>query len=183
MSILEGLASLPLFNLRYRSVLTHHNHNRTHPSKMVQAADAAPAYSLESGAPAPALVSKTRSTSSAAPPDFSVFPTSFRINNRHTPALVSLDDLKHHLRLLGAFHDLRTQVQAGSDGITSALDPAARWSVFIAIAVYRFEKYITACVEPLGAAGRRPELPPLDVALVWHSYALNPRRVLDFVAA
>ncbi|KAL8283803.1 hypothetical protein RQP46_005235 [Phenoliferia psychrophenolica] len=144
-----------------------------HPITMVQAEDAAPAYTLTTPHPAP--LSREKSTSSAPPPGFSTFPSTFTINNRQTPALVSTSSLKDHLRLLGAFHDLRKAVESSTagEGITAGLEPAARWGVFLAIAVHRFELFIEKCVVP--KAGTWPELPPLDVCLVWHAYALNPR--------
>lgn len=133
------------------------------------ASESAPAYALESSAVLPP------SDTEAAPPYFSLFPTSFTIAGMQVSALVQTSDLKLHLRLLGAFHDLRKRVESWSEGITSELEPAARWSVFISIAVYRFEQYLASCVQD---SGNTLEMPPLDVALVWHSYALNPRCVL-----
>lgn len=133
------------------------------------ASESAPAYALESSAVLPP------SDTEAAPPHFSLFPTSFTIAGMQVSALVQTSDLKLHLCLLGAFHDLRKRVESGSEGITSELEPAARWSVFISIAVYRFEQYLASCVQD---SGNTLEMPPLDVALVWHSYALNPRSVL-----
>jgi hypothetical protein len=44
-------------------------------------------------------------------------------------------------------------------------------------AVHRFEMYLS-CIVKSPAREADAELPPLDVALVWHSYLLNPRCVL-----
>ncbi|KAK4695148.1 hypothetical protein P7C70_g8608, partial [Phenoliferia sp. Uapishka_3] len=140
---------------------------------MVAPSEPAPPYSVEStSTPAPVdLKRRASSQSFAQPPSFSSFPTTFRINGKQTSSLVSIDQIKQHLHLLGAFAQLRQVVEAGSEGITARLDPAARWSVFVSIAVHRFETYIEKCI----TGGCRPDIPPLDVALVWHSYALNPR--------
>ncbi|ORY89085.1 hypothetical protein BCR35DRAFT_350582 [Leucosporidium creatinivorum] len=111
-----------------------------------------------------------------SPPQFTDFPTTFAIKGKHRSQLVDTTTLKKHLRLLGAFHDLKWRVQALQQGLgcTKGLEVDARWGVFVAMAVHRFEMYVERIVK---APAREvdAELPPLDVALVWHSYSLNPR--------
>lgn len=78
-------------------------------------------------------------------------------------------DVKRHLSLLGAFHNLRRTVENGCEGFAAHLGSEARWSVFCTIAVRRFELYLET------AAPGKSELPPLDCLLVWHAYLLNTR--------
>lgn len=142
---------------------------------------------------------------------------------------VSADQCTAHLKLLEAFNQLREDVgqTEGLFGIESpkldgpepdarqhAQSPQAlaklrtaekRWSVYVARAVARFERWYDACVPAtMGGApcekltGNQlctakglervayhgiaikqltleSQLPPLDVLMVWHSYMLNPR--------
>ncbi|KAG8932371.1 hypothetical protein FRC02_001228 [Tulasnella sp. 418] len=102
--------------------------------------------------------------------------------HKNIEELVHPLDLMDHLTLLRAFHQLRENVrsQSAEDNALSADDI---WTVFLAIAVRRFEKWVknVARHTPSGsseeniAAWEEHEIPPLDVILVWHTYLLNPR--------
>ena len=75
----------------------------------------------------------------AAPPAFSgstsAFPTSFKIKGKVTGALVDTGALQRHLRLLGAFHELKERVLQLETGLgcTERLSKNARWGVFVAM--------------------------------------------------
>ncbi|EPQ58876.1 hypothetical protein GLOTRDRAFT_90647 [Gloeophyllum trabeum ATCC 11539] len=93
--------------------------------------------------------------------------------------LVDTHQLKVHLRLLRAFHDLRTSVQNTEP---SRIPPGAerlnkrqRWAWFLHLAVERFERWVLSLpasyTSPNWAASH---VPPIDVLLTWHAYMLNP---------
>ncbi|GAA5858865.1 hypothetical protein JCM8547_007132 [Rhodosporidiobolus lusitaniae] len=72
--------------------------------------------------------------------------------------LVSVDKPKQHLEILSAFHALRRQVEddPSPPRWIAHLEPKARWSCFLNIAVYRLELY-------------------LNTVLKWHSAdSINP---------
>jgi hypothetical protein len=126
-----------------------------------------------------------------------VFPKSFPIGRKQVNApLVDSEDLKGHLRLLGAFRDLRETIEKGEDGrlpeAARDLQTAQRWTWFLHLAVERYDWF--ASIEPDGSdhVGRfhrwiltlKPVsderfipkfLPPLDVWMVLHTYLLNPQ--------
>ncbi|KAI5476686.1 hypothetical protein MNV49_007400 [Pseudohyphozyma bogoriensis] len=117
-----------------------------------------------------------------APPSFSAFPSSYKIGYHvATPPLVTPLELKQHLVVLAAFHELKRAVQApdlviaGAGGGCSVEDKDARWSVFLCEAVERFERWIAMLATSESVVLGPAELPPLDVALVWHAYTLNPK--------
>ncbi|KIM61444.1 hypothetical protein SCLCIDRAFT_16109 [Scleroderma citrinum Foug A] len=89
--------------------------------------------------------------------------------------LVTPTQLKGHLALLHAFHTLKTSVQDGNDSRFPAaarkLDERRRWAWFVALAVERFERWCVT-IEDMDVEWRG--LPPIDVAMVWHAYLLNP---------
>jgi hypothetical protein len=111
------------------------------------------------------------------PPPFVDFPSSYRIGKQDA-SLVPLSAIKSHLKLLGSFHKLRTTVEAETTGWAGNLEPKARWSVFVCVAVNRFEKYL----DVLATSSEVGSVIPLDVALVLHSYQLNPRSFPSFLA-
>lgn len=118
---------------------------------------------------------RTVAEDAAPPPPFVEFPTKYMVgtnNLGNEAAFVTADELVLHLRLLGAFRKLRETVEAGGTGsIADHLEPKARWAVFVHVAVWRFECYLS-----LYETGALADLvvPPVDVALVWHTYMLNP---------
>lgn len=114
----------------------------------------------------------TYSPEEAPPPSFNDFPGRYTVNNNLANPFVSVATLKQHLRLLGAFRALKERVQNARVGITAHLQQEARWGVFVAIALHRFEIWLERVI-PVHA--KRTELPPLDVALILHAYALNPK--------
>ncbi|GAA6022793.1 hypothetical protein JCM10207_000420 [Rhodosporidiobolus poonsookiae] len=106
------------------------------------------------------------------PPPFTDFPPRYRVG-KHEALLVQVGTVKCHLMLLAAFHKLRQDVEGISGGWTGHLEPKARWALFVQCAVRRFDLLFDQC------CGRDPSmwlLPPLDVALVMHSFMLNPGR-------
>jgi len=84
-------------------------------------------------------------------------------------AFVSLDDVKAHLRLLAAFHDLRN-AQGSED----------KWAAFVAKCVIKFDTWMTEN-EGLSEEELREKVAQVDleVLLVWHSYLLNPLKYLQ----
>lgn len=116
-------------------------------------------------------------TSQEAPPPAAYdhnFPRAYTVNQHNVAPFVTVTSLKRHLRLLGAFHSLKERVQSSGTfaGCTAGLHPEARWSVFVAIAVHRYELYLQRVVL---VHGDHSHPPPLDVALVHHTYTLNPK--------
>ncbi|BGP57272.1 hypothetical protein JCM8202_002849 [Rhodotorula sphaerocarpa] len=116
----------------------------------------------------------------APPPPFT-FPASYPVGQHgedHTGNVlfIARSDVQAHVRLLAAFDKLRQAVEAHTEGVTAGLDPASRWAVFIEIAIYRFELFLRA-QSAMGADGDADHvLPPLDVAMVLHTYMTNPFR-------
>lgn len=125
-------------------------------------------------------------------------------------------DLTSHLKLLSAFHALRSQVQKAGSLVPPAYKtsmaeetPSAEpgdadglvWIKFLTRALYRFDIYVRQVLATVPITNRTtnftalqnpdkvmnaqsmevPEthLPPLDVALIWHTYRLNPSRILE----
>jgi hypothetical protein len=115
-------------------------------------------------------------TDTELPPPFVDFPSSYRVGRRDA-SLVPLEQVKSHLILLGAFHKLRTTVEAQTTGWAGELEPKARWSVFVAVAVKRLEAYLEASEKVMLETVYDI---PLDVALCLHAYQLNPRTFLLF---
>ncbi|KAF9515839.1 hypothetical protein BS47DRAFT_723038 [Hydnum rufescens UP504] len=107
----------------------------------------------------------------ASPPTYEAYPTclpeTFPIGRTKTTPVVSTDLLQAHLTILGAFDALHQKVRQ-----VGANDPDAAWAVFLARAVYRFQKW-APCAK--FADTEVSPMPPLDVLMVWHSYLLNPR--------
>lgn len=138
---------------------------------------------------------------SNAPPSYTHdFPEEFTINSKRVPAFVNVAQLKTHLRLLGAFHDLRSMVEAGEDVRIPAqvrdFEADQRWGWFVNLAVeryvgsfsyrkndnweIRFQRWLVELIQhpspdhlSLGIWIEQC-IPPLDVVMVWHSYLLNP---------
>ncbi|KAI9461336.1 hypothetical protein HD554DRAFT_2028306 [Boletus coccyginus] len=104
-------------------------------------------------------------------------PDTFDIGHRSVGLLIHPHQLRGHLSMLHAFHNLRVIVE--SDDVTQfpvdvcAMDPEKRWSWFVNIAVERFERWCRSLGDWCSA---NPELalPPIDVLMVWHTYLLNP---------
>lgn len=132
------------------------------------------AYPAGEGAPAPPYTSEplfpeeatlTSLANEELPPPYPTsLPGKFPIGKQKTAPLVNVSDLENHLRLLGAFDLLQTTVRNANPA-----DPDDAWVVYLARAVYRFEKWILA--NPNDRSGS-DSLPPLDVLMVWHSYCL-----------
>lgn len=109
-------------------------------------------------------------------------PKAYKIGNKTTEfPLVDTYQLKLHLRLLRAFHELRLSVQNADPAQlplgVERLDRSQRWAWFVHLAVERFERWVLS-LPASGARGSSPwarsHVPPLDVLLVWHAYMLNP---------
>ncbi|SRR5258708_30179244 len=136
----------------------------------------AAAYPAVEGAPAPpyaheplfhdgATLAGPGSTNGELPPPYPTsLPDKFPIGKQKAATLVSVSELESHLRLLGAFDLLQTTVRSANPA-----DSDDAWVVYLARAVYRFERWILA--NPNDRSGSNT-LPPLDVMMVWHSYCL-----------
>ncbi|PVF99604.1 hypothetical protein CPB86DRAFT_813763 [Serendipita vermifera] len=112
------------------------------------------------------------------PPTYSEYPTQLPellpIGQYHVRPLVTVTELQAHLKLLGAFYELKHEVQGQQAGIAAANKDLA-WVVFVNRAVYRFFRW-TCAKWNLPSPGLYPDMmPPLDVVMVWHTYLLNPR--------
>jgi hypothetical protein len=132
-----------------------------------------------------------------------------QFNSQRDPALPSIEHCILHLRLLAAFARLRQSVRTqnglfgchDSDGVSKG---DLRWTIYIAQAVGRFERWHDALLmqdgviaqpwKDVGTGSRGftamdlredppPRFtwiaPPLDVLMVLHSYMLNPRDFLQ----
>ncbi|PVF99609.1 hypothetical protein CPB86DRAFT_282534 [Serendipita vermifera] len=112
------------------------------------------------------------------PPIFSEYPTElperFRVGRRSVQPLVNVTELQAHLKLLGAFHELKREVQGQLDGI-AAVNKDQAWVVFVTRAVHRFFAWTSAKWTLSSPALSSDMMPPLDVQMVWHTYLLNPR--------
>ncbi|KAG8895757.1 hypothetical protein FRB99_000362, partial [Tulasnella sp. 403] len=111
-------------------------------------------------------------------------PSTFRVGEKYTTALVLPSEIQAHLLLLGAFHRLREEVRTQKGKWDVAMQPDEMWAVFLERAVYRFECWTTqllADAEDEGPERRLTpeECPPLDVMMVWHTYMLNPREYYE----
>jgi hypothetical protein len=110
-----------------------------------------------------------------APPTYSEYPTKlpdfFPIGSYKVKPVVNVTELQAHLRLLGAFYELKLEVQRQADGI-EAQNKDEAWVVFVNRAVYRFFAWNSANWT-LSMPGLYLEMmPPLDVLMVWHTYLL-----------
>ncbi|GAA6022799.1 hypothetical protein JCM10207_000423 [Rhodosporidiobolus poonsookiae] len=116
--------------------------------------------------------SPTTTASSSRPPAMTDFPSTYRVGSQQV-LLVQVKQVKAHLKLLAAFHQLRQEVEAVRSPWTAHLEPKARWALFLHVAVQRLELYLDACI---GENHVEWPTPPLDACLVLHSYLLNPGR-------
>uniref|UniRef100_A0A0K3CG13 Uncharacterized protein n=1 Tax=Rhodotorula toruloides TaxID=5286 RepID=A0A0K3CG13_RHOTO len=119
--------------------------------------------------------SYTSDGASSAPPAFTDFPDSYTVNKQSGILFVDDGDLQAHLKLLAAFHALRQRVEAGCKGVAAELEPKARWTVFLYVAVWRTELWLKQRTREPDAS----PYPPLDVLLIWHSARLNPLRFAE----
>ncbi|KIJ69734.1 hypothetical protein HYDPIDRAFT_78222 [Hydnomerulius pinastri MD-312] len=101
------------------------------------------------------------------------------IGSQRTPGpLVSPEQVKGHLRLLRAFHNLRVTVEDCKDrrlpGYAMQMDKGSRWKWFVHLAIDRFERWVESLkFVPLEKFVTK-HLPPIDVWMVWHAYLLSP---------
>ncbi|KAG8785422.1 hypothetical protein FRC16_001948, partial [Serendipita sp. 398] len=116
------------------------------------------------------------------PPPYSEYPTElpthFPIASFKPAPLVSVTELLAHLRLLGAFHKLKQDVQSQAEGIATT-NKELGWVVFVNRAVYRFFEWTAATWNKSSPALGEMYIPPLDVIMVWHTYLLNPRAFFE----
>ncbi|GAA6021736.1 hypothetical protein JCM10207_008559 [Rhodosporidiobolus poonsookiae] len=144
----------------------------TAPASTPSASKSAPA--------APAPPSSSSPFIRPAPAD-APSPWLYKVSSSFPPVcMVHPSQLRLHLRLMGAFAALRTQIEspAGDVGLAREvrLPREKRWGAFVAVAVGRFEVFVEALKGRTGATAAALELMPLDVALVLHTYQINPRR-------
>ncbi|KAI0050300.1 hypothetical protein FA95DRAFT_1603654 [Auriscalpium vulgare] len=144
-------------------------------------ADVPPAY----GAAGTTAISEAGTSTTATSSNRPGFPGVYRIGtaNLQVP-LVKVKHLQCHLNLLGAFAQLRQEVEASDAALPEAamrLETERRWAWFVGLAVERFERW----VKNINLAPTNPKefahaaAPPLDVWLVWHAYMLNPESFAD----
>ncbi|KAG8765202.1 hypothetical protein FRC15_007150, partial [Serendipita sp. 397] len=115
-------------------------------------------------------------------PSYSEYPTSlpahFPIGSYQPTPLVSVTELQAHLRLLGAFHKLKEDVQSQVEGI-AATNKELGWVIFVNRAVYRFFAWTAATWNKSSPTLSEMYIPPLDVIMIWHTYLLNPRAFFE----
>lgn len=123
------------------------------------------------GAEASAVFVDAKTGKPVAPPP--AYPTSlpptYPIGRHKVAPLVSVAELESHLRVLGAFSNLRGLVEEAAGG--EEKEKQAAWTVYLSRAVYRFHKWATTLPSGLAAIDN-DNLPPIDVLMVWHSYLL-----------
>ncbi|GAA5910114.1 hypothetical protein JCM8208_000960 [Rhodotorula glutinis] len=85
-------------------------------------------------------------TADSAPPPFTDFPSLYQVGRYRVEPWVTVDDVKDHLVLLGAFRKLRNDVEATKPRADwpPSLEPKALWAIFVQVAVYRFEVVVHA---------------------------------------
>ncbi|KAH7098281.1 major facilitator superfamily domain-containing protein [Auriculariales sp. MPI-PUGE-AT-0066] len=88
-------------------------------------------------------------------------PNHFVAGGLEVKPLVSVQEVLAHLHLLGLFHNLRKTVEAGSWQDDT-------WENYVRAAVRRFKQWV------VGVAQDGYRAPSLDIAMVWHTYMLNP---------
>ncbi|KAK7037403.1 hypothetical protein VNI00_011153 [Paramarasmius palmivorus] len=108
----------------------------------------------------------------------------YAIGQAFTGPLVSMSNIKGHLRLLRAFAQLKYKLDSLRDLEVTSQFPRytprnadKRWEWFVGLAVERFGLWCQWVqdrkirdVDDLS----KHYLPPLDVFMVWHAYMLNP---------
>lgn len=113
--------------------------------------------------------------SAEGPPTYSEYPTelpdNFPIGPHKVQPLVNVTELEAHLRLLGAIHKLKADVQAQRDGV-AATNKDKAWVVFVNKAVQRFYVWALSTWPQTTPILSETSIPPLDVIMVWHSYLL-----------
>ncbi|KAH8930192.1 hypothetical protein BT69DRAFT_989039 [Atractiella rhizophila] len=164
-----------------------------------------PSYSDSSNDSRESETSNSSATTSPSATQTSqvILPPSFRIGKYEVAPVVDVDQLRAHLRLLGAFYKLREEKVKGTEVIDSidvfpSFDPVAAatlmegldkgftrvppevtWGIYLSQAVGRFELWYHKVVcDPDGTLGNK-RLPPLDVLMVWHAYLLNPKAYFE----
>jgi hypothetical protein len=109
------------------------------------------------------------------PPTYSEYPTElpdlFPIGQDQVKPLVSVTELQAHLKLLGAFYELKREVQNQPSNVEAGNKDEA-WVVFVNRAVYRFFAWTSEQWNLPGPELYVDEVPPLDVLMVWHTYLL-----------
>lgn len=100
------------------------------------------------------------------------------VNGHEMKALLTKEDIKAHLRLLGAFKQLCQDVVSYEGVDPKVLKGADALTVFIARAVWRAEKWFQSLspAEDLG-----DNWPPPDVLLVWHAYLMASNKHITSV--
>ena len=110
-------------------------------------------------------------------------------------SVLNPNELKAHLNLLRAFHEMKSKVEDGTklepDG--HSLSPEIEWRSFVQASVeryvvcecalrgvvifhcFRFQGWVSSLKVDGNDVDEKIECPPLDVCLVWHAYMLNPR--------
>ena len=110
-----------------------------------------------------------------APPLYTQYPTElpkvFPIGKHNAAPVVNTTELEAHLKVLGAFDQLKERVEA-QQGLALS-DKNGAWALFLARAVYRFEKWAERVVVNLGEQ-LEVACPPIDVAMVGLVYHLLP---------
>lgn len=113
--------------------------------------------------------------SAEGPPTYTEYPTElpdeFPIGRSNVPPLVNVTELEAHLRLLGAIHKLKADVQAQEEGV-AATNKDKAWVVFVNKAVHRFYKWNSSSWSRQSLGLNETLIPPLDIIMVWHSYLL-----------
>ncbi|CCA71946.1 hypothetical protein PIIN_05881 [Serendipita indica DSM 11827] len=105
-------------------------------------------------------------------------PEEFYVGMTSIRPLVTVSELQAHLRLLGAFHKLKADVESQDEGL-AAKDKDLAWVVFVNKAVVSFFNWMTSKRGPTRLPLDDTAMPPLPVIMVWHTYLLNPRHYYE----
>ena len=101
----------------------------------------------------------------------------FHANLKKRSPLTTIDNVKAHLKLSGAFLKLLEPLGPSEPLVT----PSGQLHIFLSRAVHRLALYLDNVLGPVTDTQslERKALPPLDVALVLHSYVLSPHRFFE----
>lgn len=105
-------------------------------------------------------------------------PAEFTVGSSRTHPVVTVSELQAHLRLLGAFHKLKVDVESQEEGI-AATNKDLAWVVFVNKAVVSFFDWTFSKWNSTKLPLESTIMPPLPVMMVWHTYLLNPRHYYE----
>jgi hypothetical protein len=138
-----------------------------HPNTFPSSSTDPPPPAYQSGPPGDFYLKQGESArwsnNSQGPP--TELPNIFPIGEHILAPVVTIAELQQHLRILGAFYQLRQMVTAAA-----SWDADPIWAAFVNRAVHRFNLW--AQTTSIMVHVDSDSLPPIDVLMVWHAYML-----------